>query len=322
MNETVLAAGILCWRKQGNEPLILLVHRPLHQDVSYPKGKVDPGESLPEAAVREVREETGLAVTLGAPLAVSEYSLPGGRPKRVYYWSAFVPKSVMKDFNFTPNSEVSKLSWVTFPEAKKLLSYRRDIEVLDQLQDRIEQKVAKSYALIALRHAKAKLPESWDGNDDSRPLRSRGYEEVIATSRKIYPYQPKRIITSPATRCQETVAELSHTLNIEPVIGPTLRQNQSSWFDVQLGGVISDVLKTQKTTLLCSHGPVIPTILSELVSQTNSKLTREIFRSSVLNTAEFVVIHLSKASPSKIIGVERYAPRSVESQVPFGNSLT
>ena len=58
----VLAAGALAWRegKKGFE--VLLVHRPRYDDWSVPKGKLDKGETLPAAAVREVAEETGLVL--------------------------------------------------------------------------------------------------------------------------------------------------------------------------------------------------------------------------------------------------------------------
>ena len=77
----ILAAGAVCWRLVGGVAKVLVVHRDSRADVSLPKGKVDPGEMLPQTAVREIAEETGLAITLGAPLGTVEYTLPGGREK-------------------------------------------------------------------------------------------------------------------------------------------------------------------------------------------------------------------------------------------------
>ena len=91
MTAPVLAAGAVCWKVTAKGNLkILVVHRTQHRDVSLPKGKVDPGETLPETAVREIAEETGLVIGLGPPLGIVEYPLPNGRDKVVYYWSAEV----------------------------------------------------------------------------------------------------------------------------------------------------------------------------------------------------------------------------------------
>jgi 8-oxo-dGTP pyrophosphatase MutT (NUDIX family) len=79
----VLAAGAVCWRIVGGKVRILLVHRAQRKDISLPKGKVDPGELLPQTAVREIAEETGLTVGLGAPLGEVHYRIPSGRNKVV-----------------------------------------------------------------------------------------------------------------------------------------------------------------------------------------------------------------------------------------------
>ena len=81
---TVTAAGALCWRVRNHKLQVLLIHRPRYKDWSWPKGKLDPGETLPECAVREVEEETGARVELGRPLPTVTYVLPDGRTKHVY----------------------------------------------------------------------------------------------------------------------------------------------------------------------------------------------------------------------------------------------
>ena len=56
---------------------VLLVHRPKYDDWSFPKGKLDRGEHVTAAAVREVAEETGLQVRLGPPLTGQRYPVDG-----------------------------------------------------------------------------------------------------------------------------------------------------------------------------------------------------------------------------------------------------
>ena len=117
----VLAAGAVCWRIVGGNVRILLVHRTQHKDISLPKGKVDPGEMLPQTAVREIAEETGLAVGLGAPLGQVEYKIPSGRDKIVYYWSAEVDAHAIEAAKFIPNDEIAALEWVSISKARTRL---------------------------------------------------------------------------------------------------------------------------------------------------------------------------------------------------------
>jgi 8-oxo-dGTP diphosphatase len=100
---------------------IAVVHRPKYDDWSLPKGKLEPGETWEDAAVREVNEETGLRVRLENPLTSTHYSV-GGRPKTVRWWRM----SVVEDDTHEPDHEVDELRWTTPEEAMRLLDYEPD----------------------------------------------------------------------------------------------------------------------------------------------------------------------------------------------------
>lgn len=167
----VLAAGAVCWREGADGAVeILLVHRTQHRDCSIPKGKVDPGETLPETAVREIAEETGLLVGLGVPLGVVEYTLPNGRPKQVSYWAARVGELAQANSTFASNDEIERLSWMTVPAAREALSYPHDVDIVDRFAQLHAAGHARTFAIIALRHGKAVPADHWDGPDSTRPL--------------------------------------------------------------------------------------------------------------------------------------------------------
>ena len=121
MNAEVLAAGGIVVRDR----LVAVIHRPKYDDWSFPKGKLDPGESFEDAALREVEEETGLRCSLGRELPSTEYRDSKGRPKLVRYWE-MTPVAG----EFTPTNEVDELRWLGPAGALDLLTYRRDQELL------------------------------------------------------------------------------------------------------------------------------------------------------------------------------------------------
>jgi 8-oxo-dGTP diphosphatase len=104
---------------------IALVHRPKYDDWSLPKGKLESDESWEEAAVREVREETGIQATLREELSSVEYTDPKGRPKTVRYWRM---EPIAGEF--TPNKEVDELRWLVPDEAARRLTYDHDRQLV------------------------------------------------------------------------------------------------------------------------------------------------------------------------------------------------
>jgi 8-oxo-dGTP diphosphatase len=118
MNRVHAAGGVVL--RDGR---VAVVHRPRYDDWSLPKGKLDPGESFEEAALREVEEETGLRCRLLRELPTVSYDVRGRR-KEVRYWAM----EVEDETPFVPNEEVDELRWVEPQEALALLSYDRDRE--------------------------------------------------------------------------------------------------------------------------------------------------------------------------------------------------
>src|SRR5918999_645203 len=108
---------------------VAVVHRPRYDDWTLPKGKLDPGESFEQAALREVEEETGLHCRLGRELPSSKYIDPKGRRKVVRYW-----QMEPLEGEFKPNKEVDELRWAEPEEASELLTYERDVDVLAALE--------------------------------------------------------------------------------------------------------------------------------------------------------------------------------------------
>jgi 8-oxo-dGTP pyrophosphatase MutT (NUDIX family) len=114
---------------------IVVVHRPEQQDWSFPKGKLEPGETSELAALREVREETGMTCRLLRFIGHTEYLDRKGRPKTVAYWVMAAETG-----SFAPNEEVDELRWLDLESAAPILSYPRDRELVAVLMaaDQVE----------------------------------------------------------------------------------------------------------------------------------------------------------------------------------------
>jgi 8-oxo-(d)GTP phosphatase len=133
-SELVLAAGGVVWRHDGDGRLeVVLVHRPRYDDWSLPKGKLDPGETDEEAALREVEEETSVVAVLGPELPTTTYLDRSGKTKRVRYWAMTVASGSPVGAN-----EVDAAEWVPIKEAAKRITYERDIGVLKALPGVLE----------------------------------------------------------------------------------------------------------------------------------------------------------------------------------------
>jgi len=133
--DVVQAAGGLVVRRHSGVLQIVVVHRPVQEDWSFPKGKLEAGETLDVAALREVREETGMTCDLLRFIGHTEYVDRKGRQKTVAYWIMAATEG-----SFSPNEEVDELRWLPLDEGSLLLSYPRDRELIAVLMaaDQVE----------------------------------------------------------------------------------------------------------------------------------------------------------------------------------------
>jgi ADP-ribose pyrophosphatase YjhB (NUDIX family) len=114
-----------------NESQVLLIRtRDLKQREvwTFPKGKLNEGESSPQAAVREVAEETGWRCRIDAELPRSEYWFhrQGQRIKKTVRWFRMSPLEQVGD----PDHEVEEAAWVPISEAAQRLTYQSDRALL------------------------------------------------------------------------------------------------------------------------------------------------------------------------------------------------
>ena len=256
LRANIFAAGAVLWRKSSDDPggiEVALVHRPKYDDWSFPKGKIDPGETVVEAAVREVTEETGFEATLGRHLAKVTYPVPGHQKvKKVDYWAAEA-----KDGKFEPNEEVDVLRWVSPDEAADQLSYRMDHKVLD----RFTQHPAHTQTVLLVRHARAGQRSRYKGDDALRPLDAVGRTQAAALVPQLLAFGAESIHAANRRRCVQTVQPLAETISEQITLEPMLSE-EGYWDDPEAGRQRAvDIASAGGVRTICSQGKVIPDLL-------------------------------------------------------------
>ncbi len=307
---TVFAAGALCWREVDGQLLIAIIHRKRYGDWSWPKGKVDPGESLPQAAVREIREETGLKVKLGVHLGTQKYMLQNGAAKEVHYWAAKVSDKSLAESTFKPDEEVERIEWKTPKEIDDLLSYEQDKEFLVKLVDLHSKGLLQTKPFILLRHAKATPRGQWPKDEAHRPLLPLGEEQAKAIVPILAAYGIKKVVSSPWARCANTVMPYVRKKGLKLIERGQLTEFGNANGQQRTAKTVEKLLATGSAAVLCSHRPALPTILDTISKNATPAQEILIHEARALEPGQMLVVHLTKGEGSKrrIVGLEIQTP--------------
>ncbi len=305
----VVAAGAILWRLEKGELKVAIIHRSRYDDWSWPKGKIDKGETIPQAAVREIREETGLKVNLGVHLAEINYKLPNGSDKEVHYWAANVTDKALANSKFKPSEEVAKVDWKTVTQARKLLSYEFDYLPLNNLVSLFESGLLETKPLIILRHAKAMARSDWKGGkaveDGRRPLHEFGKQQAKALIPTIAAFGPKQVVSSPWKRCKDTVTPYATKKKLAVIERHQLSELGNAKRPSRTSDVIQDFVERNKSVVICSHRPSLPTILKTLSSYAPLSLRKQIIEASSLRPGQMLVAHVSRSGKKpRVVAVE------------------
>ena len=305
----IIAAGAILWRIEAGQLKVAIIHRSRYDDWSWPKGKLDKGETIPQAAVREIFEETGLKVTLGVPLAVISYTVPNGSEKEVHYWAAKVSDKALAKSKFKPSEEVAKVDWMAPDEASKLLSYEFDHQPLNKLLSLHKAKQLDTKPLIVLRHAKAMARSDWkEGkalDDGKRPLHEFGRDQAKSLVPTISAYGPKVVVSSPWKRCRDTVAPFATKKKLAIIERHQLSESGNSKRPSRTGNVVEDYLTKDKSVILCSHRPSLPTIFEMIGKYAAPSLRTKVLEAVSLNPGQMLVAHINREGRyPKVVAIE------------------
>jgi len=312
------SAGALVWRVHGGELQVRLVHRPRYDDWSWPKGKLDPGETFQAAAAREVAEETGKPVVLGVPLPGLQYLTPEGRVKRVHYWAARRASAGRDAGALAARAPVPPVSpqeidgaeWLSVQAAARRLTRYADRTPLDALvRERTEGRLATHVVVIA-RHGKATSRGAWHGDEQDRPLTPTGHAQAMSLVPVLAAYGVDTVVTSRWDRCAQTIAPYATAAGLRPVSSDHLTEAQHERSPGRVARTVRELLEAERSSVLCTHRPVLPTVLDVLGQHSRRAVANALpTQDPYLEPGEVIVAHVAHTSKGpRVVAAEKVAP--------------
>ena len=293
-------------RDRDGQQEVLIIHRPIREDWSIPKGKIDPGEHVLSAAVRECDEETGLIPILGCPLPTQSYRAMN-QAKVVQYWRA----TLGEDVGFYPDDETDEIAWVPVTKVKDHLTYPSDVALVKGATA-----LPETTPIILLRHTQAVKRSNFDGADDSfRPLSGKGRSQ----SRQLIPvlsaYGVRSIYSSSALRCRQTVDVLADRLHIDLSTESAFAENQHELDPAKTSERIHALAHDPAPMVICSHRPVLPTMVGAVCNSLGVDLRDKRHAKALdarLSPGSFIVIHRAFDSDGgvRVEAIERHTLES------------
>jgi 8-oxo-(d)GTP phosphatase len=254
VSKAVLAAGAVLWRHSDDmsAPEVAVIHRPRYDDWSLPKGKVDPGETEPVTAVREVHEETGYSAILGRRLAAVSYPVDQS-VKKVRYWAA---RRVDGEFNL--NGEVDELKWLPVAEALKQLEYPHDRKVLR----RFAKQPVDTKTLMIVRHGTAGSKSRYRGDDRKRQLDKHGRAQAESLVGVLLAFGGDVLYAADRVRCHQTLEPLAEELGTTIHDEPLLTEEAYPENRKAARHRILEIAAAGGTPVICTQGKVIPDLIA------------------------------------------------------------
>ncbi len=324
----VRAAGAIVWRiAPGAAPVppgvsvspadmqVLIVHRPRYRDWSWPKGKANLNEPLAVAAVREVEEETGRVVALGAPMTTQRYRLGSGHLKEVYYWvgqqvGKGPARSTRRPVSRATKREIDVVQWVSPDRARDMLTRRGDRRLLTELVGRASRGHLQTSTLMLLRHARAVSRDKWGGLEAERPLSRMGVAQTLDLVPLLSAFGISSVVSSPWRRCEQTVAPYATLGGVPLQLAEPLTEDATALDPGAASNLVEGLLQGERKSVVVSfHGPGLQALEVPLRALAARRVLTAMDRPRPeLRKAEMLVAHVTVGESRSLLEVERHRP--------------
>ena len=263
----IVSAGGVVLREHTNGLQVLLIHRERYDDWSLPKGKGEADELLPETAIREIQEETGVTARLGLRLPSLRYKV-GKHPKAVHYGRS----SVLSQRPRRPDHEVSAVKWFPIDAALEKATQPDERAVIEAAVQ-----APPTNALLIVRHAKAMQRKHWSGDDRKRRLSGRGRDQANRLVDVLAAFGIERLVSSASARCKETLKPYAKTQKISIETYDQLTEESAAKNPKAVRKLMAELLKNlDRPMAVCGHRPVLPEMYAGLAVKDKPMVVSEV----------------------------------------------
>ena len=263
----IVSAGGVVLREHTNGLQVLLIHRERYDDWSLPKGKGEADELLPETAIREIQEETGVTARLGLRLPSLRYKV-GKHPKAVHYWRS----SVLSQRPRRPEHAVSAVKWFPIDAALEKATHPDERAVIEAAVQ-----APPTNALLIVRHAKAMQRKHWSGDDRKRRLSGRGRDQANRLVDVLAAFGIERLVSSASARCKETLKPYAKTQKISIETYDQLTEESAAKNPKAVRKLMAELLKNlDRPMAVCGHRPVLPEMYAGLAVKDKPMVVSEV----------------------------------------------
>jgi 8-oxo-dGTP diphosphatase len=256
-----------------------------------------------------------LKIKLGVRLKVVHYTVGDNIPKEVHYWAARVSDSALAKSKFEPSEEVAEVTWKTPEDARRVLTYEFDQQILDEVMELYVSKSLRTKPVMVVRHAKATPRSDWKGgkglDDGHRPLLPAGSLQANALIPLLGAFAPQRLVTSPWVRCKTTLAPYAKRRKMKLIERSQLSELGNKNGPQRTEKVIHDLIDDGRSVAICTHRPALPTIIDVITRYGTTAQASTLQASLSLAPGELTVIHMTREKmplKRRIVSIETYSP--------------
>jgi 8-oxo-dGTP diphosphatase len=196
---------------------------------------------------------------------------------------------------------------VELDEAESLVTRQGDEVPLQTLRRLAEAEELRTAPIVIQRHGAAVKRSKWRRGEGERPLNSKGKKQAKALPPLLDAFDPASVVSSPWERCLSTVEPLARAEGLKVRTKDELTEAGHAEHPSRTAAVVERVLREARPTVVCTHRPVLPTVIEAVRQVARPGAALELPREDpYLAAGEALLVHVTPEGD--VVAIERHLP--------------